>query len=151
MATATVVRGAYGPGMTSLPTWAVYCVSFGTPLATFIGVLIGHVLASRSTDELDCRAKREESMRTLRWAGELALSGDVGSARVGLAALDALSASPWLQSEDQAFIDTVVAALANTDATGYRERGNAVIYDLDEARNARARSRDEATNGEDDP
>lgn len=59
-------------------------------------------------------------MRTLRWATALVVSEDGRSARLGLAALDALSASPWLQVEDQAFIDTVLEALLETDAQVYR-------------------------------
>lgn len=102
--------------MTSLPTWAIYAVSFGSPLAAFLGVLIGHLVSRRGASELDRRGKREESMRTLRWASELAVTDDDRTARLGVAALDALGASPWLQVEDQAFIDTMLAALVRSNA-----------------------------------
>lgn len=117
----------YGAGVTSLPVWAVYCVSFGTPLAAFVGVLVGQLITRRGAAELDRRAKREETMRTLRWASECAVSADVGSARLGLAALDALSASPWLQPEDQMFVDAVVEAIVETAESAYLESGGAAV------------------------
>ena len=116
--------------MTSLPLWAVYCVAFGTPVSAFLGGLIGHWMARRGDAELDTRAKREESMRTLRWASELAISSESGSAQLGIAALDALSASPWLQAEDQAFIDAVLDALLAEDVRTYRELGGAHVYEV---------------------
>lgn len=107
--------------MATLPTWAVYAVSFGSPAAAFLGVVIGHLLSRRGAFELDRRARREESMRTLRWASELAVAGDGRSVRLGIAALDALSVSPWLQSEDQAFVDAVLDALLERGVRVYRE------------------------------
>ena len=47
----------------------------------------------------------------LRWASELAGSGDPANARVGVAALDALSASELLQEPDQALVDAVIDSL----------------------------------------
>lgn len=136
--------------MTSLPVWAVYCVSFGAPLAAFAGVLVGQLVTRRGAFELDRRAKREESMRTLRWAGELAVSADRGKVVLGVAALDALSASPWLQVEDQAFTQAVLEALARTDDASYRERGD--VYDFDNASVSRLRDgADATTSQEDDP
>lgn len=48
--TASAVRvglSSYGQTVTPTPTWAVYAVSFGTPLAALAGVLIGHALIRR--------------------------------------------------------------------------------------------------------
>lgn len=144
-------RCSYGPKVTSLPLWAVYCVSFGAPLAALTGVLFGHLIARRGVSELDRRAKREESMRTLRWAGELALAEDGGRARVGVAALDALSASPWLQAEDQAFIDAVLMALITTGAPNYPESGDADVFQLDDVRKAKLTAAGDVTTQEENP
>ncbi len=106
--------------MTSLPLWAVYAVSFGSPAAAFLAALLGHRFSRRTAEQLDRRAKREETMRTLRWAAELAVSGESSRARLGVAALDALTTSPWLQAEDQAFIDGALATLLPVDIEAYR-------------------------------
>lgn len=120
--------------------WAVYSVSAGAPLAAFIGVFVGHFVTRRGASELDRRAKREETMRTLRWAGELAVAEDRGSVRLGIAALDALGASPWLQAEDQAFIEAILAALVDPDAQAYREVGEVDVVEVDGEDEAAARS-----------
>lgn len=76
--------------MASLPTWAVYSVAFGTPLLAFIGGLIGQLIGRRGAVELEGRSKREEVMRNLRWAAELAVSPDESKARLGVAQLRSL-------------------------------------------------------------
>lgn len=50
-------------------------------------------------------------MRLLRWASEQAASGEPTKARMGVAALDALSASELLQAPDQALVDAVIDSL----------------------------------------
>lgn len=53
--------------MTSLPTWAVWVLSFGAPVLAFAGVMLGQAVARRGERELEFRSKREEVMRILRW------------------------------------------------------------------------------------
>ena len=93
---------------TTLPLWAVYLVSFGTPAAAFVCVVLGHYLLRKGANELDVWRRREETMRMLRWASEQAVSNEAAKARMGLAALDALSASELLQEADQALVDAVL-------------------------------------------
>lgn len=69
--------------MTELPLWAVYAVSFGTPLAAFAGVVLGHYLLRKGATELDVWRRREETMRMLRWASEQAAASDSAHARMG--------------------------------------------------------------------
>ena len=38
--------------MTTLPTWALFVVSFGTPIAALTGVVVGQVLLRRGANEL---------------------------------------------------------------------------------------------------
>jgi hypothetical protein len=76
--------------VTSLPTWAVYVLSFGSPVLTFVGVAIGQVISRQGAAELEARSKREELMRVVRWASELAISDDEAHTRLGMAQLGAL-------------------------------------------------------------
>lgn len=97
--------------MTTLPLWAVYLLSFGTPVAAFAGVILGHYLLRKGAGELDTWRRREETMRMLRWASEQAVSEKLAQGRVGVAALDALNTSELLQEADQALVDAVIDAL----------------------------------------
>lgn len=97
--------------VTTLPLWAVYLVSFGTPLAAFVGVMLGRYLLRKGANELEVWRRREETMRMLRWASEQAASGEAAKARMGVAALDALSTSDLLQEADQTLVDAVIDSL----------------------------------------
>ena len=97
--------------MTTLPTWAVVAVGIGTPVLAFLGAVIGHILLRKGATELDVWRRREETMRMLRWASEQASSTEDPKARMGLAALDALSDSELLQAPDQALVDAVIDSL----------------------------------------
>lgn len=97
--------------MTTLPTWAVYSVAFGTPLLAFLGVVVGHALLRRTANELDVWRRREETMRMLHWASEQAASVEPAKARMGIAALDALSGSELLQEPDGMIVDAVLVSL----------------------------------------
>lgn len=94
--------------MTSLPTWAVWILSFGSPALTAAVALVGQRISRRGTQELESRSKREEVMRNLRWAAELAVSGDVRKARLGNRELKALLASKLLSPTE---VDFIYAAL----------------------------------------
>lgn len=97
--------------VTQLPLWAVYVVAFGTPLCALAGVLIGQWLGRRTALEADDRAKREELMRTLRWAAELASSSDERKTELGVAQLTALGESSLLDAGDQIFIDAALSSV----------------------------------------
>lgn len=95
----------------SLPLWALFAVGFGTPLIGLFGVLVGQLLVHTDAQEDDRRGRREELMRTIRWAAEKAVDVDPKTAELGVASLRALGTSPLLQTEDQDFIDAVTAAV----------------------------------------
>jgi len=117
--------------VTTLPTWALYVVGFGTPIAAFLGVVLGHVVLRRGADELDVWRRREETMRVLRWASEHAASTDDAKARMGLAALDALSESELLQEQDQTLIDSLLdEPLGEIEEVG----GDVEVIEVDTAR-----------------
>ncbi|GAB3068434.1 hypothetical protein GCM10027053_35930 [Intrasporangium mesophilum] len=65
----------------------------------------------------EARWRREETMRLLRWAAELAIGRsdrpDEASNLAGLQILDALQSSPLLQKEDQRFISAVLEAIVD--------------------------------------
>jgi hypothetical protein len=94
-----------------LPLWALFAIGFGTPIIGLSGVLVGQLLTHTDAREEDRTLRREELMRTIRWAAEKAVDGDPRNAELGLAALGALGTSPLLQPEDQAFIDAVTQAV----------------------------------------
>jgi hypothetical protein len=94
--------------VTSLPTWAVWVLSFGSPILTAAVALVGQRISRRGTKELESRSKREEVMRSLRWAAELAVSDDVRKARLGNRELRALQSSRLLSPAEE---DLIYAAL----------------------------------------
>lgn len=101
---------------TTLPTWAVYAISFGSPALAFLGVLFASWLTRRSARELETRSKREETMRTLRWAAELAASEQENVALLGVAELRALAESDLLDESQKLFIDAALESVIH-DAT----------------------------------
>jgi len=95
--------------VTSLPTWAVYAIGFATPVLAFAGVLFGQLITRKGADELEVRSKREELLRMLRWASELAISDDESKARLGVAQLRALLHSSLLTVEEISFVRAALA------------------------------------------
>ncbi|GAB3919472.1 hypothetical protein GCM10011575_30540 [Microlunatus endophyticus] len=83
--------------MTELPLWAVYVVSFGTPLCALAGVLISGWWNGR-------RQRQQMFQRHLEWASELALSSDERTRAFGVGQLDALRQSPWYSVRDEALL-----------------------------------------------
>lgn len=121
--------------MTTLPTWAIYLVSLGTPITAFAGVVLGHVLLRKGANELDVWRRREETMRMLRWASELAASQDGARARMGVAALEALSASELLQEPDQNLVDAVIDSLLEDPVEEIEEAsGDVDVIEIDSTR-----------------
>jgi hypothetical protein len=79
--------------MITLPLWAVFVVSFGTPIAAFIGVILGHWVTRKGDIEAAGDRLRQEMMSTLRWAGERAASDDKRTAYMAQATVDAVVSS----------------------------------------------------------
>lgn len=88
----------------SFPTWAVYTLSFGSPVLTAATAFWAKHLDRRGARELEIRSKREEVMRNLRWAAELTVSDDARKARLGVLELEALRDSKMLSSSELGFI-----------------------------------------------
>ena len=97
--------------MTSLPTWAVWVLSFGSPALAFVGVIVAQAVTRRGEKELEFRSKREEVMRILRWAAELAVSDDQAHSRLGVAELGALLQSELLDEEEKDFVQAALTAV----------------------------------------
>jgi hypothetical protein len=94
--------------MTTLPTWAVWLVSLGTPALTFVGVLIAQAIHRVGAKELETRSKREETMRNLRWAAELSVNDDDRMADLGVAQLVALLNSNLLDESEKVFVEAAL-------------------------------------------
>jgi len=97
--------------VTTLPTWAVWVLSFGSPALAFFGVVIGQAVSRRGAMEVEIRSKREEVMRVLRWAAELAVSDDQAHSRLGVAELGALLQSELLDEEEKDFVQAALTAV----------------------------------------
>lgn len=95
-------------GATELPTWAVYAVAFGTPSFALAGVLLTGRLNRRTANELERRSRREEVMRLLRWAAELAVADDERKAALGVDQLAALARSDLLSDQEKLFVDAAL-------------------------------------------
>lgn len=89
----------------------MYLISFGTPILAFLGGLFGHLISRRGDVELERRSRREEVMRNLRWAAELAVSQDEPKARLGVAQLRSLLDSKIIGDDEK---ESVQAALGAT-------------------------------------
>lgn len=113
-----IVRGGCHPP--SMPIWLVITLAIGTPVLAFAGSFIGHAWTRKTATELDVWRRREETMRLLRWAAELAVDQDALRADLGVAVLAELDESELLQPPDQpivtATLDLVVAGRAITSA-----------------------------------
>jgi hypothetical protein len=96
--------------VTSLPTWAVWTLSFGSPAITAAIAVLAQYFSHRDAGQLETRSEREEVMRILRWASELAVSEDRGKARLGIQELRALRDYKMLASSEEEFIDAALRA-----------------------------------------
>lgn len=115
-----------------MPTWALYLVSFGTPVAAFVGVVVGHLLLRKGAHELDVWRRREETMRMLRWASQQAASEDTTKSRMGVAALDALTTSELLQDPDENLVDAVIDSLIEEPVDEIEDAGGEVdVIEID--------------------
>jgi hypothetical protein len=112
--------------VTALPTWAVWTLAFATPLLAFVGVVIGQVITRRGATELEIRSKREEAMRNLRWAAELAVSDDEAHARLGVAQLGALLSSELLDEEEKDFVQAALEAVVRVPVQQIEQLGEDV-------------------------
>lgn len=97
--------------MATWPAWAIYVTSIGSPVLAFLGVLLAQWLTRRSATELEQRSKREEVMRTLRWAAELAVTDKEGTSQLGVAELHALAESDLLDDKQKLFVDAALESV----------------------------------------
>jgi hypothetical protein len=89
-------------------------VLIAAPILGFAGGLVGHLLGRRGDLELDRWRKREETMRMLRWATELATDTDPGRAQAGITVLSALLDSPLLDEADVEMVGIIAGTIART-------------------------------------
>lgn len=111
-----------------VPLWVALVLAVASPLLAFLGVLAGQWVARRGAREMEVRWRREETMRMLRWAADLAVSADPARSDLGLAALDGLQRSEILQQDDQALISGVLDAVVDRAEDVYTG-GDDVVLD----------------------
>jgi hypothetical protein len=112
--------------VTSLPGWAVWGVAIGSPAVTAIVTIVGQRVIRRGDRELESRSRREEVMRMLRWAAELAVSDEVHKARLGNQELKALLGSNMLNSADRDFIFAALDAALEEPVQAIEQAGDDV-------------------------
>lgn len=122
--------------MTTLPTWAVYAVSFGTPVAAFLGVIVAQWITRVGARELEMRSRREETMRNLRWAAELAVREDERTAVLGATQLMALVESDLLDEREKVFVEAALNAVVDAPESDLEVTGEARGESLDVEREA---------------
>jgi hypothetical protein len=129
----------YGDRVAYLPTWAIWVLSFGTALLAFAGVLLGQAITRRGTRELEIRSKREEVMRILRWAAELAVADDQAHVRLGVTQLGTLLTSDLLDEEEKDFVQAALTAVVEPAVQQIEQLGEGVqvIAESDLSGNAR--------------
>lgn len=97
--------------MVGLPLWAIFLVSFGSPILAFVAVLVAQQTNRKGAKELDARSRREESLRTVRWAAELAVDASPRTSRLGVDTLTALLDSGIIDVEWQGLVETALDAV----------------------------------------
>ena len=107
----------------TLPTWAAYMAAIGPPVGAFLGVVVTNRFTRKGQTELETRSKREEVMRNLRWAAELAVSDDENQAKLGMAQLTALGDSDMLDTKEQLFVDAAFEAAVRDPAADLDDLG----------------------------
>jgi hypothetical protein len=122
--------------VTSFPTWAVWTLGFFLPVFTAAVAFLGHYLGHRAARELEARSRREENMRILRWAAELAVSNDAAKARLGIQELEALRDSEMLTSAEQVFIYAALAAAIEVPRQAIAQSAKDVEVVVDRSANA---------------
>lgn len=120
----------------AMPVWLVVTVAVGTPMLTFLAAIAANLVTRRGAQELESRSKREETMRHLKWAAELAVADDQRKSALGIRELQVLSAWNLPDSELQGFVDAAmdtVYADAVEEVEAARRAGEGVIAlrDLD--------------------
>lgn len=100
----------------TLPLWVLIAVAIGTPILAFVGTLVGSAITRRSANELEARSRREETMRTMRWAAELACSDNDKLTLVGVAELEALYVSNLLDRDQAAFVSVALDLVVDKPA-----------------------------------
>src|SRR3954464_8439501 len=96
--------------------------TLSTPLMAFGGALSGVVLNRRATKELEMRSRREEAMRNLRWAAELAARDDDARFKLRVKQLSVLGGSGLMTTEQQAFVDVALAAVLEPQVPSMQRR-----------------------------
>lgn len=87
----------------------------------FIGAALGILVTRRNATELERRWRREETLRTLRWAADLAADTDTARSDLGVAALVALIDAELVRDEDKEYIRAILDAVLDPAATGSLE------------------------------
>lgn len=96
---------------TGIPLWAALTIGIGTAGLSFAGSFVGQWWARKGAKELEMRSKREEALRVLRWAAELAVDEDERKVKLGVVELEALYESAILDDAELLFVDAALTVV----------------------------------------
>lgn len=106
--------------------WPTIVLALLVPL----GVALGHWITRRGHQDTATWQRREETMRMLRWGGELAAESDARRRDLGVSALIALRGSNLLQSTDEPLVDAILENVVAGSAGVYRATAGGVEFTL---------------------
>jgi len=93
-----------------MQTIVTISVAVATPILAFVGVLVANYLNRRGARELDVWRRREETMRMLRWAVDLASAPDDVRSEMGATVLINLVRTELIQDPDRKFVESIARA-----------------------------------------
>lgn len=103
------------------------------PILVFLGVALGHWLSRRAAKELEARSRREQLLRTLQWAADLAVDSDQAKAALGVEMLLALANSRLSNPMTDALVDAALRAVVGSVVDEIEQNPDAeIVYGPDE-------------------
>lgn len=116
--------------MAELEPWMAATLAIGTPLLAFAGTMVGSWVSRKGDQETETRSKREETMRNLRWAAELAASDDDRQSALGVSQLTALASADMLDPEQEVFVEAALDSLLSGPESAIEELGEGVVVEV---------------------
>jgi hypothetical protein len=105
----------------------LYVAGIGGPVAALLSFPLTNLVTRRGAKERETRSRREEVLRNLRWASELAVDTDERKAKLGVAELIVLAYSDLLDESQQLFVYAALEAVIRDPLEELAEAGEEVV------------------------
>lgn len=90
--------------------WSTAAITITVAVLALVGVVTTALINRAGNNRADLRGRREEAMRSLRWAAELAVDTDARKLALGVAQLIALKDSHLVDDDARVLIDAALEA-----------------------------------------